>query len=75
MISVHADIPLVVEEMEKGAFHFPEKPFDPRQFRRILKIGIENYRLKIAALHIQSEILRLSGLERLLIGGLKQLKA
>jgi FixJ family two-component response regulator len=44
MITGHGDVPLAVEAMRAGAFHFVEKPFDPDAFIDVLEQAMQRLR-------------------------------
>ncbi|WP_297111621.1 sigma-54 dependent transcriptional regulator [uncultured Devosia sp.] len=46
LLTGHADVPLAVEAIQAGAYHFLEKPYDADQLVSILDNGVERRRLK-----------------------------
>ncbi|RED13892.1 C4-dicarboxylate transport transcriptional regulatory protein DctD [Pontivivens insulae] len=68
LISAHGDIPMAVEAIQNGAYSFLEKPFEPRRLLRILQHAAEAHRLAQMAGRMRAELLRLSGLDRVLLG-------
>lgn len=46
LLTGHADVPLAVEAIQTGAYHFLEKPYDADQLVSILDNGVERRRLK-----------------------------
>ena len=46
LLTGHADVPLAVEAIQAGAYHFLEKPYDAEQLVSILDNGVERRRLK-----------------------------
>ena len=68
LISAHGDIQLAVETMEKGAYSFLEKPYDPRRLLRILHNASEAYKLKNQAKWLRDRLHDLCGLDRILLG-------
>lgn len=68
LISAHADVPLAVEAMGKGAYNFLEKPFDPGRLITVLKHAAENHRLTRANRNLRARLSDLSGLDRVLMG-------
>lgn len=68
LISAHGDIPMAVDAMQKGAYSFLEKPFDPRRLLTAMKHAAEQHRLSDMARRMRDELLSLSGLDRVLLG-------
>ena len=68
LISAHADVPLAVEAMGKGAFSFLEKPFDPGRLIRVLNHAVEKRRLVRDNRNLRARLTDLSGLDRVLLG-------
>lgn len=68
LISAHGDIPLAVEAIQRGAYSFLEKPFEPRTLLRVVKHAAESHRLKRLARRMQDDLLTLSGIDRVLLG-------
>ncbi|MEX3008304.1 sigma-54-dependent transcriptional regulator [Hoeflea sp. TYP-13] len=75
LISAHADVPLAVEAMGKGAYNFLEKPFDPTRLITVLKHAAENHRLTRANRHLRARLSDLSGLDRVLMGATEAMVA
>jgi len=46
LLTGHGDVPLAVEAIQAGAYHFLEKPYDADQLVSILDNGVERRRLK-----------------------------
>ncbi len=68
LISAHGDIPMAVEAMQKGAYSFLEKPFDPRRLLTILAHAAEKHLLRQDSRRLRARLAALSGLDRVLIG-------
>ena len=68
LISAHGDIQMAVEAMQKGAYSFLEKPFEPRRLLTILKHAAEQHRLSGMADRMREQLGALSGLDRVLLG-------
>ncbi len=68
LISAHGDIQMAVEAMQKGAYSFLEKPFEPRRLLTILKHAAEQHRLSDMATRMREQLGALSGLDRVLLG-------
>ncbi len=78
LISAHGDIPMAVDAIQKGAYSFLEKPFEPRRLLSILSHAAEKQRLLISAQRLRAQLVELSGLDRVLLGNspsVTQLKA
>ena len=68
LISAHGDIPMAVDAMQRGAYSFLEKPFDPRRLLTILQHAAEQFRLRQDTRRLKSRLSALAGLDRILIG-------
>lgn len=68
LISAHGDIPMAVDAMQRGAYSFLEKPFDPRRLLTAMKHAAEQHRLADMARRMRDELISLSGLDRVLLG-------
>lgn len=68
LISAHGDIPMAVDAMQRGAYSFLEKPFDPRRLLNILQHAAEQHRLKQDTARLRGRLVELSGLDRVLLG-------
>lgn len=68
LISAHGDIPIAVDAMQRGAYSFLEKPFDPRRLINILGHAADQFLLRRDTERLRSRLADLSGLDRLLIG-------
>lgn len=68
LISAHGDIPMAVGAIQKGAYSFLEKPFEPRRLLTVLRHAAEQYRLASMAKRMRDQLVSLSGLDRVLIG-------
>ncbi len=68
LISAHGDIPMAVDAMQRGAYSFLEKPFDPRRLLTAMKHAAEQHRLANIARRMRDELISLSGLDRVLLG-------
>lgn len=78
LISAHGDIAMAVDAIQKGAYSFLEKPFEPRRLLTVLRHAAEKHRLLIASHRMRAQLVALSGLDRVLLGGspaVAQLKA
>ena len=68
LISAHGDIPTAVQAMQDGAYSFVEKPYEPRRLLSILRHAAEQDAMKQTNLRLKDRLLRLSGLDRVLLG-------
>lgn len=68
LISAHADIPMAVDAIQNGAYSFLEKPFEPRRLLTILRHAAEQHQLRLAAQQMRTQLVALSGLDRVLLG-------
>lgn len=68
LISAHGDIPMAVEAMQSGAYSFVEKPYEPRRLLTILSHAADQHRIRHANQRLRDSVLRLSGLDRVLLG-------
>ncbi|WP_417248396.1 sigma-54-dependent transcriptional regulator [Celeribacter sp.] len=69
LISAHGDIPMAVEAIQKGAYSFVEKPYEPRRLLTILRHAAEQRRMSQSNDRLRERLLQLSGLDRILLGG------
>lgn len=75
LISAHGDIPMAVQAIQDGAYSFIEKPCEPRRLLAILRNAAEQYRMKRSNLRLKERLMRLSGLDRVLIGQSREIEA
>jgi len=68
LISAHGDIPMAVEAIQKGAYSFLEKPFEPRRLITVMKHAAEQNRLSGLTKRMGDQLAALSGLDRVLLG-------
>ncbi len=68
LISAHGDIPMAVQAMQDGAYSFVEKPYEPRRLLRILTHAAEQNRMRRDNARLKDRLMRLSGLDRVLLG-------
>ncbi|MBY8976904.1 sigma-54-dependent Fis family transcriptional regulator [Rhodobacteraceae bacterium NNCM2] len=68
LISAHGDIPMAVAAMRSGAYSFVEKPYEPRRLLSILDHAAERHRMNGANQRLRDRLMRLSGLDRVLLG-------
>ena len=68
LISAHGDIPMAVDAIQKGAYSFLEKPFEPRRLLTVLKHAAQQHRLTDMAKRMREQLVSLSGLDRVLLG-------
>jgi DNA-binding NtrC family response regulator len=78
LISAHGDIAMAVDAIQRGAYSFLEKPFEPRRLLTVLRHAAEKHRLFMSAQRMRAQLVELSGLDRVLLGSsprVAQLKA
>lgn len=68
LISAHGDIPTAVEAMNKGAYSFIEKPYDPKRLLVILAHAAEQHQMRRSNERLKERLFQLSGLDRILVG-------
>jgi DNA-binding NtrC family response regulator len=68
LISAHGDIPMAVDAIQKGAYSFLEKPFEPRRLLTALRHAAEQHQLAAMAKRMREQLVSLSGLDRVLLG-------
>lgn len=68
LISAHGDIPMAVDAIQKGAYSFLEKPFEPRRLLTVLRHAAEQHRLSDMTRRMRELLATLSGLDRVLLG-------
>ncbi|MBO6791633.1 MAG: sigma-54-dependent Fis family transcriptional regulator [Dinoroseobacter sp.] len=68
LISAHGDIPTAVEAMNKGAYSFIEKPYDPKRLLVILAHAAEQQQMRRSNERLKERLFQLSGLDRVLVG-------
>ena len=73
LISAHGDIPMAVQAMQDGAYSFVEKPYEPRRLLSILDHAADQYRMRQTNARLRHRLLRLSGLDRVLLGQTKEI--
>ena len=69
LISAHGDIPMAVKAMRDGAYSFIEKPYEPRRLLTILTHAADQNRMRDSNARLRERLYRLSGLDRILLGG------
>jgi two-component system C4-dicarboxylate transport response regulator DctD len=68
LISAHGDIPMATQAIRDGAYGFIEKPYDPRRLLNVLSHAADQHRMRRNTKRLKDRLLRLSGLDRLLLG-------
>lgn len=69
LISAHGDIPMAVQAMQRGAYSFVEKPYEPRRLLTILSHAAEQHQMRASNRRLRARLSQLSGLDRVLLGG------
>ncbi len=75
LISAHGDIPMAVQAMQDGAYSFVEKPYEPRRLLTILRHAADQHRMKRMNERLKARLMRLSGLDRVLLGQTPETRA
>ncbi len=68
LISAHGDIPMAVDAMNRGAYSFVEKPYDPKRLLLILSHAAEQHQMRNSNQRLKERLQQLSGLDRVLLG-------
>ncbi len=68
LITGHGDVDMAVSALQKGAFDFIEKPFQPERFSQRVTEAVETYRAQASTQDRQEYLASVSGLEEVLIG-------
>ena len=56
IISGHANIEMAVNSLKSGAFEFIQKPFDKERLMNFVNRAVENFKLKIENINLQSKL-------------------
>lgn len=75
LISAHGDIPMAVQAIQDGAYSFVEKPCEPRRLLTILRNAADQFRMRKSNSRLKERLMRLSGLDRVLIGSSGEIDA
>lgn len=68
LISAHGDIPMAVQAIQRGAYSFVEKTYEPRRLLTILTHAAERHRMRQSNERLKERLYKLSGLDRILLG-------
>jgi len=68
LISAHGDIAMAVDAMQRGAYSFVEKPYEPRRLLNILRHAADQHAMRRTNARLKSRLMQLSGLDRVLLG-------
>ncbi|TOQ82929.1 DNA-binding response regulator [Vibrio parahaemolyticus] len=68
LITGHGDVDMAVSALQKGAFDFIEKPFQPERLSQRVMEAVETYRAQTSTQDRQEYLASVSGLEEVLIG-------
>jgi len=68
LISAHGDIAMAVDAMQRGAYSFVEKPYEPRRLLNILRHAADQHLMRRTTERLKSRLMQLSGLDRVLLG-------
>lgn len=75
LISAHGDVPMAVDAMQKGAYSFLEKPFDPARLAAAIRHAGEAHKLAIENNSLRERVSQLSGLDHVLLGDTARMQA
>ncbi len=67
-ISAHADVSMAVAAMQKGAYTFFEKPYEPKRLLQDAKNAVDQHRLEQRNRLLSDQVASLSGLDQMIIG-------
>jgi len=68
LMTGHGDISMAVDAMEKGAYYFIEKPFEPEHLTQIINRAVEKRKLATENQRLKNQLSQVSGIESTLIG-------
>ncbi|WP_045375872.1 sigma-54-dependent transcriptional regulator [Vibrio campbellii] len=68
LITGHGDVDMAVGALQRGAFDFIEKPFQPERLSQRVTEAVENYRAQTSTQDRQEYLSSISGLEEVLVG-------
>ncbi len=68
LISAHGDIAMAVDAMQRGAYSFVEKPYEPRRLLNILRHAADQHAMRRTNARLKTRLMQLSGLDRVLLG-------
>ena len=68
LISAHGDIAMAVDAMQRGAYSFVEKPYEPRRLLSILRHAADQHAMRRTNARLRSRLMQLAGLDRVLLG-------
>lgn len=73
LISAHGDIPMAVKAIQRGAYSFVEKPYEPRRLLTILRNAAERNQMSQTNARLKARLYQLSGLDRVLLGQTREI--
>ncbi len=68
LITGHGDVDMAVGALQRGAFDFIEKPFQPERLSQRVTEAVESYRAQTSTQDRQEYLSSISGLEEVLVG-------
>lgn len=77
LLTAHGDVQMAVDALQKGAYDFIEKPFDPEHLLDIVQRACEKRRLVMENRELRCRLAGVSGIEQRLIGncaGIRRLR-
>ena len=68
LMTGHGDVPIAVDAIQRGAYNFIEKPFDPQLLLTSLSRAAQQHRMTQNSLRLKRRLAQLSGLDRIFLG-------
>lgn len=68
LITGHGDVDMAVKALQKGAYDFIEKPFNPERLSQTLHTAVSDYQNQAKSTHRSHYLQQLRGIEQQLIG-------
>jgi two-component system, NtrC family, C4-dicarboxylate transport response regulator DctD len=68
LITGHGDVPMAVDALREGAYHFIEKPFGSERLVEVARHALEKRRLVLENRRLRSELAGYTGLDQRLVG-------
>ncbi|WP_321390397.1 sigma-54 dependent transcriptional regulator [uncultured Desulfuromusa sp.] len=74
LLTAHGDVQMAVDAMQKGAYDFIEKPFDPEYLLDIVRRACEKRRLVMENRELRRRLAGVCGIEQRLIGNSPEIR-
>ena len=68
MITAHGDVPTAVQAIHAGAYDFIEKPFHPKNLKKVIDQALITHQLKLENIRLKNHPDDISALDHLLVG-------